>query len=80
VQRQIYVLAKETGLLRCAEEFQIRAHVVAAGEAVLAVVTVEGGLEDDAVALGDSADCGIDYDAGWLMPEDHRIHAGRIAD
>src|SRR5205823_4441980 len=69
-------------IARRAQESQFRAHVMAAGQAVLAVIAVDGGFEGSRVAglpAGYSRP-GLDDDAGRLVAEHHRVNARRIAD
>ena len=80
--RQIHIVAKEAGIAGRAQESQFRAHVMAAGQAVLAVIAVDGGFEGSRVAslpAGYSRP-GFDDYAGRLVAEHHRVHARRIPD
>jgi len=80
--REVDELAEEAGDAGITEEANVRANVVMATEAELAVIAVERGLESAAVAGSEAGDAGasFDDDARRLMAEDHGVKIGRAAD
>jgi len=80
--REVDELTEEAGDAGITEEANVRANVVMATEAELAVIAVERGLESAAVAGSEAGDAGasFDDDARRLMAEDHGVKIGRAAD
>src|SRR5258708_27620259 len=79
---QVNELAKESRLLQHAHEAKIRADIVMAGHAKLAMIAVDGGFQNRPITRGPARHSmsGLYYDSGRLMSQHHRVEARCIAD
>ena len=79
--RQVDVVPKEAGIAGLAEEAQVPADVMRAGQAEFTVVAIDGGLKQHFVAGRPpcNAHAGLDHFPGGFMPENHRIVGGHVA-